>query len=388
MRTDLPRIALWVLTGVVLLGVVVGASTSGAAYGAFNPSWDGGSSLRTIAESQGTDAVYIQEATEYRSLSSESVAFILAPDESYSPNESAQVQSFVERGGTVVVADDSTGSNSLLASVGASSRVDGRLVRDERRYYRGPALPVATNVTALNRSTQPDESATASNLTASIDRLTLNYGSVLQPGNATVLVSTSEFAYLDSNRNEELDDTETLASRPVATVESIGEGHVVTVSDSSALINAMLDRQDNRAFIENLISGSDRVALDYSHTASLPPLAYVLVTFRASLLFQLWVGILFIWAIAVYLYWPTLREQPALRRLRHRIHGTNEQISPRLDAETAATALRRRRPDWDEDRIQRVATALGGEGPRDPWRGTRTSRAQRGEDPSDEPSEN
>ncbi|MFD1514135.1 DUF4350 domain-containing protein [Halomarina rubra] len=366
----MPRIALWALVAVVALGIVIGASTSGAAYGAFNPSWDGGSSLRGIAEGEGTDAVYIQGTSEYNSLSNQSVAFVLAPDEPYTANESAQVRSFVDRGGTLVVADDSSRSNSLLASVGASARVDGQLVRDEHRYFRGPALPLATNVTnTTTRSNQSAGSGNATNLTSGVERLTLNYGSVVRPENASVLISTSEFAYLDSNQNDQLDDSETLATRPVATVESVGKGRVVVVSDSSALINAMLDRPNNRRFAQALISGSDRVALDYSHTASLPPLAFLLVTLRSSVFVQLWVGLLLVWGIAVYLKWPALREHPSIRRLRTRFGDGDEDISAHLDATSAAAALRRRRPEWDERRINRVAQALASDGPRDPWRG-------------------
>lgn len=64
------------------------------------------------------------------------------------------------------------------------TRIDGRLVRDEHRYYRGPALPVATNL-----SDAP--------LTSGVDAFTLNYGTTLRPGNATVLARTSATGFYD-----------------------------------------------------------------------------------------------------------------------------------------------------------------------------------------------
>jgi hypothetical protein len=372
MRTDLPRLALYALVAVVLLGVVIGASTSGAAYGAFNPSWDGGSSLRGLAESNGTDAVYLEETSEYNGLSNETVAFILAPDRQYDTNDSERVRTFLERGGTLVVADDTVDSNDLLEAIGASARVNGQAVRDERRHYRGPALPIATNVTSpaeLANRTNTSANGTAANLTAGIDRLTLNYGSVLEPGSATVLVSTSEFAYLDTNGNEELDETETLASRPVVAIESVEEGTVVVMSDGSALINAMLDRSDNRQFANALINEGEQVALDNSHSATLPPLAALLVAFRSSALFQLWVGLVFCWAVGLFLAWPTVRERDVVKRLKTRFGVNEPEVNSEFTADAAAAALRQRRPDWDEARIERVARVLVGEGTRDPWRG-------------------
>jgi len=81
--------------------------------------------------------------------------------------------------------------NALLSDVGATARLDGALLRDERNYYRSPALPVA----------QPVEEHP---YTSGATDLTLNYGTAVTPNDATTLVRTSEFAYLDTDRSGSL----------------------------------------------------------------------------------------------------------------------------------------------------------------------------------------
>ena len=273
-----------------------------------------------------------------------SVAVVLSPDTAYTANESARVRRFVERGGTLVVAEDfGANGNALLAAVGADARVDGRIVRDEREYYREPAMPVASNVT--NRSA------------VGADRLTLNYGTVVRPGDAEVLVRTSEFAYLDANRNERLDDAESLASRPVVTRERVGNGTVVVVSDPSVLINAMLDRPGNRAFARALFDGHDRVLLDYSHAPSLPPLALAVLVLRESALAQVLVGGLVLAGIGAWVRWPDARGEGVLGTVRDRLDRRPGGESPTLSRAEVRDYLERRHPDWDDDRLERVVQA-------------------------------
>ena len=355
-----------VLAGLALVigaAVVIGASISGTAFGAYNPQWDGASDLRAQAEAVGAETTVLRETDRYDELNaSGTVAVVLSPDRAYAGNDSERVRRFVERGGTLVVAEDyGEHANPLLAAIGAGARVDGRPLRDERRNYRSPALPVATNVT---------NGSNATNVTlAGVDSLALNHGTAVRPnasGNASadILVSSSEYAYLDGNGNEELDGDEELAARPVVTAERVGDGLVIVVSDPSALINAMLERPDNRAFVRALFAGADRVALDYSHAAQLPPLALAVVVVRETVALQVFLGGLVVVGAALWARWPALRGRGALADLRRALGVDDAPDSdPGLDPEAAAAFLRRRHPDWDEERVERVArTQLGERG--------------------------
>lgn len=339
-RVDYPRAVLGALLLATLLGLVVAASTSTVAFGLYNAAWDGASDLRTIAEAAGADPLIVQNTSAYRTVEPNgTVAVILAPDRRYDTDEATGVRRFVEAGGTLLVAEDyGPHANRLLAAVGARARVDGRPLRDERSYYRSPALPVADDV--ANHT-----------LAAGVNRITLNHGTAVQPNGATVLVATSGYAYLDGNRNGALDDDETLGRYPVTTVEAVGDGRVVVLGDPSALINVMLDRPGNRAFAARLFDRHDRVLLDYSHTSRIPPLAAAMLVVRRSVAVQLGLGLL---AVAVLVV--AERRPGWIERARARTGRVEPAARSLVDPEDVIRSLQRRHPDWDRDRVRRVVT--------------------------------
>lgn len=279
-----PRAVLVVLAVAVAVAVVFGALTTGAAFGAFNPSWEGTSDLRTTADESGSEPVVVQNTTQYDEYGEGDVAFVLAPVDSYGEADAARVRAFVERGGTLVVADrDGEAARELLEAVGADARPEGTVLRDERSHHRSPALPIADNV-----SDHP--------LVAGVESVTLNYGTAVEPNGAAVLVTTSEFAYLDSDGSGDVSDDEELAAYPVVTVEDVDDGRVVVVGDASVFINVMQDRHGNRAFATALVDGTNATLVDTSHRESVPPLAAALLSLRSSELLQVGLGL---WAIAM-----------------------------------------------------------------------------------------
>jgi hypothetical protein len=193
-----------------------------------------------------------------------------------------------------------------------------------------------------------------------VGSLTLNHGTTLEPGaNATVLVRSSTFSYLDRNANGAIDPEESLAARPVVAVEPVGEGRVVAVSDPSVFLNAMLEREGNRRFARNLLGSGDRVLLDVSHS-TVPPLSAAVLAVRSSpgLGFALAVGTLSaVWA------WGVGWTGRLRRALLVRLPGTGR---PRADSPGPSAAdvdalvahLQRRHPSWDEARVRRVAQGV------------------------------
>jgi hypothetical protein len=334
---DYPRALLYALVVAVLVGTLVAASTSATAFGAYNARWDGASELRAEADATGAETTLLRNASRYNAIPANgTVALVLSPDRAYSAADRARLRLFVRDGGTLVVAEDvGPHGNDLLRDVGATARFDGTLLRDERHNYRSPGRPIARN-TAENET-----------LTEGVDKLTLNRGTVVDPGNATVLVRSSGFAYLDANNNSQPDDEETLQEWPVATVEGVGEGRVVAVSDPSLFINAMLDRPDNRQFARNLFAPGDRVVLDYSHTAGVPPLQGALLTARNSPLLQFGAGL-----VALALVGALGRG--VVGRLTDRTGRRRSAAPAGASADDLAAYLRERHPEWDDERVRRV----------------------------------
>ena len=347
---DWPRVLLLALAGTLFVSVVFFASTSSAAFDPFHSGWDGTSEFRQqLSDEQGMTVTYPTDTTHYDEVEADgTVAFVIAPDKSYDEADADRVRRFVEAGGTLVVLENfEPAGNQLLADVGATASVDGRLVRDELHHDRAPTMPVVTGV----------ENHTA---TTGVEQLTLNYGSVVEPGNATVLVRTSEFAYLLESEEAELEDDTELAAYPVATAEAVGDGTVVVVSDPSIVTNVMLERPDNAAFLAGLYAGTEQVLVDRSHTASPPPLTQAVLVFRGSSLLQVVVGMFGVVAVALL---ADRRLRPARHLSRALATGRGEQPasehppSALSDAERLAY-LRQRYPEWEEDRLQRVITAF------------------------------
>lgn len=330
---------------VIVVAVVVAASTSAASFGVYNGAWDGTSKLQTQVEKTGASTTIVRKTTTYtETRPNNTVSIVLSPDQPYEETSQRHLRQFVQEGGTLVVAGDfGSHTNPLLRSLGASARIDGHGLRDERYNYKSPAMPRARNV-----SDHP--------LAADVSALTLNHGTAVRPNSATAIVNSSGFAYLDTNGNGNLDSRETVRTWPVVTVESVGDGRVIVVSDPSILINSMIDQPGNRQFVQNVVSTHDRVLLDYSHSASLPPLAVATLVLRESAFLQLFVGLLGIGVLFVWMQRPIL---PVLvTRLRRGDGALQSGSTTELDAEELTAYLAQQYPEWETDRLERVVAAV------------------------------
>lgn len=330
------RVLVVALLLVTLLAGGYAASTSSAAFGSYNPNWDGSRDVRLLADETAETTTIIRETARYPTATANgTTALVLSPETAYTPAEIDRLRQFVAAGGRLIVADDvGQHANQLLAGVGATTRIDGRLIRDERYYYRAPALPIAQTVRAP--------------LNDSVTQLTLNYASVLNVTDAaSVLVSTSGYAYLDTNRNGSLDASESLGTYPVAAAESVGNGRVVVVSDPSVFINSMLAQPDNRAFARAVLS-SERVLFDYSHTADIPLLVGAVLTLRESAGLQLGIGVLVL-----------LGGVLAMRR--HDLAGVWSASSAQavsLSTAEIEAVIADAHPSWPRERVERVARSI------------------------------
>ena len=344
------RIVLGILTIALTLSLLWAGSTSSAAFGLFNPSWDGANELQSIAEESGVETKIVRNTTSYEKVPpSGTIAIIIAPAKSYRAVEVRRIEQFIKNGGTLVLAEDfEPYGNQLLSRLGADTRYDGDLLRDERFYYRSPSMPVAPHVSE-NSSLR------------GVSSVTLNRGTALKPHGAEVLVRTSEFAYLDRNFNEKLDPNESLNDYPVVVAETLGEGRIIAISDPSSLINAMLDQPGNRELVIALFEPHERVFLDYSHAQPIPPLTLMVLTIRTSPGYQLVIGFMMILCIFVLEHYSIFRSD---HRLYTRIQQTwkssrdpTSTVSP-MSESAIMDYFQNRHPEWEETRIKRLARAI------------------------------
>lgn len=271
-----PRALLVALLGIILIVVIVSASNSAAAFSIFNPSWDGASGVQSTATQAGIETRVALSPDVYGDVDpAPTVAVIIGPTTTYTPAELGRIQTFVEEGGTLIVADDFGSGNHLLRGVGADSRLNSELLRDPRNHGVTTAMPIVS-LTATDSSFSGGSS------------VMLNHGTVVETGDGTVLARSSEFSYLDRDRDGEIDDNESLEPYPVVVRENHGDGRIIVVSDGSIFINAMLEREDadNAAFTRALIADADLVVLDGTQSSATPPLQTGLITLRSNLYLQ------------------------------------------------------------------------------------------------------
>lgn len=354
-RPSVPRLVLYALIASIGLALMIAASTSGAAFGVYNLEWDGTSDFRELAD-QHTESEVVLDTTRYTETdANQTVAVVLAPTERYGPNDTQRLRQFVEAGGTLLVADDfGTHGNTLVRDVGATAQFERTPLRDERHYYRAPSLPVATQVTD-------------SRYTESVEQLTLNRATAIEPGNASVIVSTSPFAYLDRNETGNLSATDELGPYPVVTTESVSVGQVIAVSDPSLFINSMLTEPDNTAFATAVLAEYDQTLLDYSHAGTQPLLAVALLRFQSSSLLQVLAGTLGLGAVWAHSWLLTVGLRLTRRLLTTVVpagwqHRVPERLRPSrqqntgVNQEEILATLQARYPEWDEDQLRRVMT--------------------------------
>ena len=337
----LPQLLLATYTALTVIAIVYAASTSAAAFGVYNSEWDGANELRTVAADAGTNVTIGTNVSRYPTSNADgTVAVVLSPAESYSPSERTRIAEFVRNGGTLVVAEDyRPHGTALLAAVGADARFDGRPVYDNRNYYRNSSLPEATPA-----GDYPE--------TAGVDTVVLNYGTTVRAGSATTLVTTSEYAYLDTNGNGELDGEEQLASRPVVTSESVGDGRVIAVGDPSIFVNAMLERGDNRQFVRNLVADHDTALLDYSHASSVPPVAAALLAVQQSDVLLVFCGVVLVGTLFAL---DSRLDEHLRKRLRD---YRGREPDPHVSRDGVKKYLSARHPDWESEQIERITEAI------------------------------
>lgn len=193
---------------------------------------------------------------------------IISPATNFSPDESGHVLSFMQSGGKVVVLDDFGKANSLLNDINSPMTINPVLLCQQDDYYMNQSFPIIENISP-------------SIYTEKVTKLVLNHPASLQvTDSAQVLASSSHTGWLD-NGNITLDANEQMGTYPVMARASYASGELLVVSDPDVLVNSMLDKGDNRAFLSNLINGD--VWVDAAHGRDVTPLGRLFYIVKYSL---------------------------------------------------------------------------------------------------------
>jgi Domain of unknown function (DUF4350) len=256
-----------VIAAALLISVAL-LNTTKEDFSIYNGDWNGASHAKELvaAEGYGTRELF---ALSEAGSSGSGVLFMLNPNKTVAITDAdtRTLQSFVQNGGSLVIANDFGNANVVLSGMGVANqaRFSGSLLSDNVSKGVDEAHPLVTDISA-------------SALTAGVQTLYFNYGTTLDIGasNVTVLARSAPTSYLRAAGGDNALIAGSKGAHPVLATLPYGKGRIVLLSDPSVFINGMLGQADNQkllsALIANLTGGNTAVPVlfDESHQASPP----------------------------------------------------------------------------------------------------------------------
>jgi len=236
---------------VILLIIAAWFFPSNEDFRVENPFWNG---TRDISASY--PVLPLQSLSDLPP-SPQGATLILIPYLNCTDAELEQINSFVTRGGTLVLADDYGHGNQILEYLGLRARFSGETLLDPLINYKNKQFP-----RILHLEPSP--------LTSNTESLVLNHATCLaNVATVNTLALSSSFSFLDMNGNGLWEEGETTGPLPVISYHSLGSGQVILVADPSLFINSMETIEGNDSFIQNIAAATTTsLYIDQSH---LPP---------------------------------------------------------------------------------------------------------------------
>jgi hypothetical protein len=191
----------------------------------------------------------------------ETVVLVSIPYLEYSNSELAAIKRFVEDGGTLLLMDDYGHGNAILAYLGLDVRFSNRPLLDPLFCYKNQGMP---RITDFSPELREDGVAV----------LMLNNATALtNVADSAAIAWSSSASFLDTDESGARDEVEAAGPFVVAAEYRLGKGRLALVADPSIIINTMVGRDDNYAFITYLCRGQDglkSVLIDRSHLTETP----------------------------------------------------------------------------------------------------------------------
>ena len=179
----------------------------------------------------------------------------------YRDQELSRMKEFLDDGGTLLLMDDYGYGNSLLSYLGVDVRFANVPLLDPLFCYKNQWLPRITDFTPEVRE-------------KGIDVLMLNNATALtNVTDSEAIAWSSGTSFLDTDENGDKDEGEPEGPLAVAAELQVGKGRLILVSDPSIIINTMVSRDDNNAFVTYLTrpeGEQNRLLIDRSHLTQTP----------------------------------------------------------------------------------------------------------------------
>ena len=240
----------------LILPIAVPVIKTSADFSMFNSDWAGCSEFATVLADRGNLVPLINPYNSF-DLKEKSVLVVVGPDISFSPLEIEEVRGFLDKGGTLFLADDFGTANGLITGLGLNGSFCDKPLGDIF-YDKRADFPVVARIE------DPE-------LSYGVEKLVLNVPSVIT-GLAGEVFS-SKVSVVGENRK----------SYPIMAETRYGAGRVILLSDPDILINDMM--AENRDFIVNLVSylGSDSFYFDDAHHRDFNPYSIATIYIQREL---------------------------------------------------------------------------------------------------------
>jgi len=221
-----------------------------ADFSMFNTKWNGCSEFAKVSVDRGELVPVLYPYNSVDFAKREGVLIIVGPDVGFSTLEIEELRFFLDRGGTLFIAEDFGIANDLLEKLGIPGKFSNKPMSDIF-YSKRAEFPV------IVRIEDPE-------LSYGVENLILNVPSVITGlGGGEEEVFSSKVSVVGENRK----------SYPILAETSYGKGRVVLLSDPDILINDMAVENNN--FIENLVgylsSNSNTFYFDEAHHSDFNP---------------------------------------------------------------------------------------------------------------------
>lgn len=239
---------LFLIVSVLILIGIFRFSENTNDFGSYNPDWNGGMQIRKLV-SENHQVIVMQVRGDLASYVSNKTAFvILGPRGNFSENDTDIIKKFTETGGLLILADDFGSGNELLNRFTTSVSFSNMLLKDDISFWKNFTFPIAS--TDIRN----------------VSNITMNYPTSLVITDESVKVlSTSRFGMLSKNESERGQS----GSYPLIAQFSYGKGEIVAIADPSIFINSMLQMEENKRLLEELVG--NRTTVIFDETGRMPP---------------------------------------------------------------------------------------------------------------------
>ena len=243
------------IIGVLLFVLLVSFAPNSSPYSANNYGSDGMQQLASKYQLNLVTSLATVPTTK------SSVLLEIAPSIPFSGASIHSIRMFVENGGTLVLADDSGISNSLLQGLGVNIQIASQQVNDPLYNWQTPAQVIApvSNLTSHEYSFLKGVSGLAFSYPSSL--------TISSSINVNVLALSSSYSYATVNSKGSIQNSSPspigYGPFPIVASQEIGSGLVIVIASSNLFANSIWTHADNQVFAGDLFTNSS-VYLDTS----------------------------------------------------------------------------------------------------------------------------